>query len=193
MDNQTQKITDESLVKMAQSGDRSALEQLCVRYGEVVRSKARRFFLIGGETEDLVQEGMLGLCAAVIDYKDGDKSLSFKNFAHLCISRRIADALRASASKKNLPLNNYVPLMVAAGEALEIDPEEGLIRSEGRVELQEKMRTVLSEMELEIMMLYIDGMSTADICEKTGKTNKSIDNALQRSKKKLQKLYTEQR
>ena len=133
------------------------------------------------------------MISAVFDYKESEKSLSFKNFAHLCISRKIADALRASASKKNSPLNNYVSLFVVDNEALDIDPEEGLIQSESRLELEEKMRSVLSEFELEIIMLYVDGMTTADICEKTGKTSKSVDNALQRSKKKLQKLYTQQR
>ena len=188
-----QRTPDEVLVQKAQSGDKQAMEILFFRYGGVIRSKARGFFLAGGETEDLVQEGMMGLYEAVSDYRQGEKSMSFKNFAHLCISRKIIDAVKSSARKKNIPLNNYVSLFSIDWEEPEKDPEEELILSENRRELMQKISGALSDFEFKITIMYIDGMTTSEICAGTGKDCKSVDNALQRSKKKLQKLFLEQR
>lgn len=102
---------DDALVSLAQSGDKQATEELLLKYAGLVRGRARGFFLIGGETEDLIQEGMVGLYHAVGEYRpDREDGMSFKNFAYLCVSRRIIDAVKASARKKNVPLNNYVSL-----------------------------------------------------------------------------------
>lgn len=193
METQTQKIPDETLVQQAQAGDKQAMEILFFRYGGVIRSKARGFFLAGGETEDLVQEGMMGLYEAVSDYKKSEKSLSFKNFAYLCISRKIIDAVKASARKKNIPLNNYVSLFSIDWELPERDPEEELLLSESRREFMQKISGVLSDFEFKVLIMYVDGMTTTEICQGTGKDGKSVDNALQRSKKKLQKLFKTQR
>ena len=183
-----QKPSDELLLSKAQQGDNQAVEELLLRYSGVVRGRARGFFLVGGETEDLIQEGMIGLYKAIGDYKIGETSLSFKNFAHLCISRRIIDAVKASARKKNVPLNNYVSLFSADYESLDLSPEDELIQSESRKEFMQKMSKELSDFEFRIIVMYMDGMSCMEICNATGKNEKSVDNAIQRSKKKLQKL-----
>ncbi len=183
-----QKPSDEHLLSKAQLGDNQAVEELLLRYSGVVRGRARGFFLVGGETEDLIQEGMIGLYKAIGDYKIGETSLSFKNFAHLCISRRIIDAVKASARKKNVPLNNYVSLFSADYESLDLSPEDEVIQSESRKEFMQKMSKELSDFEFRIIVMYMDGMSCMEICAATGKNEKSVDNAIQRSKKKLQKL-----
>ena len=187
-DLQQTKPTDEQLVAKAQSGDNQATEELLLRYSDVVRGRARGFFLLGGETEDLIQEGMIGLYKAIGDYKMGDESLSFKNFAHLCVSRRLIDAVKASARKKNVPLNNYVSLFSGEYEYVGQNPEEEIIQSESRKEFMQKMSKELSDFEFRVTVMYMDGMSCLEICQSTGKSEKSVDNAIQRSKKKLQKL-----
>lgn len=187
MDN-PEKLTDERLVALAQSGDGQATEEILRRYTLAVRGKARGFFLAGGETEDLIQEGMMGLCRAITDYK-ADKANGFKSFAYLCITRRIIDAVKTSARKKNVPLNDYVSISNER-ETSAFSPEEELINSENRREFMQKMSKTLSDAEFKITVMYMDGMSCAEICEATGKDAKSVDNAIQRSKKKLQKLLS---
>ncbi len=181
-------VTDEQLVEKSQAGDNQATEELLLRYSDVVRGRARGFFLLGGETEDLIQEGMIGLYKAIGDYKIGEASLSFKNFAHLCVSRRLIDAVKASARKKNVPLNNYVSLFSVEYEDMAGNPEDELIRSESRKEFMQEMSKELSDFEFRVIVMYMDGMSCLEICQSTGKSEKSVDNAIQRSKKKLQKL-----
>ena len=182
------KRTDEELVARSQKGDKQATEELLLRHSGLVRSCARGFFLVGGETEDLIQEGMIGLYRAVEDYKSG--GLSFKNFAYLCVSRRIIDAVKISASKKNEPLNRSVSdanmTIVTDG----IDPDERMILNDDRREFQQVMSRVLSDFEFKITVMYMDGMSCTEICEATGKSAKSVDNAIQRSKRKLQQYLT---
>lgn len=187
MDN-PEKLTDERLVALAQSGDGQATEEILRRYTLAVRGKARGFFLAGGETEDLIQEGMMGLCRAITDYK-ADKANGFKSFAYLCITRRIIDAVKTSARKKNVPLNDYVSIS-NEWETSAFSPEEELINRENRREFMQKMSKTLSDAEFKITVMYMDGMSCAEICEATGKDAKSVDNAIQRSKKKLQKLLS---
>lgn len=181
--------SDETLAKYAQQGDDGATEALLLRYKNAVRARARQFFLAGGETDDLVQEGMVGLYLAVRDY-DPNSGKSFKNFAYLCVTRRIFDALRSSFRKKSGPLNESVPLddlSLTGGE----NPEEFVIDSETRAEFRVRLMRELSDFEFRIMTMYLEGMSYAQICEATGKDFKSVDNALSRSKKKLQKAYRE--
>ena len=181
--------TDESLVERAQAGDKQATEELLSRYAGLVRGRARGFFLVGGETEDLIQEGMIGLYRAVSEYRvDREGGMSFKNFAYLCVSRRIIDAVKASARKKNVPLNNYVSLFQSEWEMPVSSPEDEVIRGEDRREFLQKMSKELSDFEFRVTVMYLDGLSCAEICEATGKEEKSVDNAIQRSKKKLQKL-----
>ena len=181
--------TDESLVERAQAGDKQATEELLSRYAGLVRGRARGFILVGGETEDLIQEGMIGLYRAVSEYRvDREGGMSFKNFAYLCVSRRIIDAVKASARKKNVPLNNYVSLFQSEWEMPVSSPEDEVIRGEDRREFLQKMSKELSDFEFRVTVMYMDGLSCAEICEATGKEEKSVDNAIQRSKKKLQKL-----
>lgn len=175
------KMTDEALVLLAQAGDQSAIEELFRRHSGLVRSCARRYFLIGGETEDLIQEGMIGLYRAIGSY-DGKREgcSSFKNFAYLCISRQILDAVK-KASKMGAEGHSLNGGMAETG----LSPEELLILSDEQKEFRQKMSRVLSDFEFKVMTMYMDGMTCAEICEATGKSPKSVDNALQRSKRKL--------
>ncbi len=186
------KITDEQLVLHAQSGDKRAEEELLLRYLNPVRSQARRFFLVGGETEDLIQEGMIGLYQAIGSYR-ADEGGKFGTFANLCVYRRIVDAVKASARKKNEPLNAGVSLTDEESRVAAPDPEELMILRDDRRELDRKMSRALSDFEFRIFIMYIDGMTSSEICESTGKAFKSVDNAIQRSKRKLQKLLEEER
>jgi RNA polymerase sporulation-specific sigma factor len=182
--------SDEELVTLAQNGDNQAMEELLRRHAGIVRSSARGFFLPGGETEDLIQEGMIGLYQAIGDYQIQEKSSSFKNFAYLCVSRKIIDAVKSAARKKNEPLNAGVFLGDSEWMRNEphLSPEELLIISDERRELKQKMSRVLSDFEFKITTMYVDGMTCAEICEATGKSAKSVDNAIQRSKRKLEQL-----
>ncbi|MBQ8374677.1 MAG: sigma-70 family RNA polymerase sigma factor [Clostridia bacterium] len=180
--------TDEALVKRAQSGDKAAMEELLVRYGDTVRRRARGFFLAGGETEDLIQEGMIGLYNAIGDYSPEENGAQFKSFAFLCITRRMIDAVKSSARLKNVPLNNYVSIFDSDWDLFDDSPEEKMIMLEDRREFIQKMNRALSDFEFRIIVMYMEGMSCAEICAVTGRTEKSVDNAIQRSKKKLQNL-----
>jgi RNA polymerase sporulation-specific sigma factor len=185
---------DEELVQLSQNGDKQATDELLRRYSGLVRGCARGFFVVGGETEDLIQEGMIGLYHAITDFQKKEDGRSFKNFAYLCVSRKIIDAVKISSSKKNAPLNTGVSMqeeedMAASG----LSPEDMLILSDDRRELKQKMSRVLSDFEFKIMTMYMDGMRCAEICEATGKSTKSVDNAIQRSKKKLQALFEDKK
>ncbi len=181
---------DEVLVSLAQSGDGKATEILLRRYLNTVRARARRFFLIGGETDDLVQEGMIGLYAAIGDYRP-DMGKSFKNFAYLCVTRHILDAVKSSCRRKNSPLNQSMSLFdpVLSEFPEEETPEDFLLEGEQRTEFRMKLLKELSDLEFRVLAMYLEGMSYARICEATGKDMKSVDNALVRAKKKLQKIY----
>ncbi len=182
---------DEALVKRAQAGDGDATEVLLRRYMNAVRARARRFFLVGGETDDLVQEGMIGLYSAIVSFQES-AGKSFKNFAYLCVTRHILDAVKGMSRRKNGPLNNSVSLFDPdlsefAGEET---PEDFLLLGESRTELKLKLLKELSDFEFRVVTMYLGGMSYARICEATGKDLKSVDNALARSKRKLQKAFS---
>ncbi len=183
---------DEALVGRAQQGDAEATEQLLRRYAGTVRAHARRFFLAGGETDDLVQEGMIGLYAAVRGYRP-EEGKSFKNFAYLCVRRHILDAVKRSARRKNGPLNESVSLFdpTLGDRAEEGSPEDMVLEGEAQREFRRRLLKELSDFEFRVVTMYLEGMSYAEICEATGKSVKSIDNALSRAKKKLQSVYTE--
>lgn len=183
-----EKKTDEELVELSQNGDKQAMEELLLRHSGLVRGCARGFFLAGGETEDLIQEGMIGLYRAIGDYKKKEDGRNFKNFAYLCVSRRIIDAVKASARKKNVPIGKCVPIVEADWAATELSPEDLLVMQDDKREFRQKMSRALSDFEFKVTSMYMDGMSSSEICEATGKGEKSVDNAIQRSKRKLQEL-----
>ena len=183
------KKSDKELVFLSKDGDKRATEELLLRYVGLVRGIARGFFLIGGETEDLIQEGMIGLYNAIADYKE-DVGKSFKNFAHLCVTRRIIDAVKSSGRVKNAPLNDGVSMEMEDEWAdASLSPEDLLIISDDRREFRQKMSGVLSDFEFKVTTMYMDGASYVEICEATGKREKSVENAIQRSKKKLQNVF----
>ncbi|MFC0089479.1 RNA polymerase sporulation sigma factor SigH [Allobacillus sp. GCM10007491] len=190
---------DERLVELVQQGDGQALNQLILKYKGFVRGKARTYFLIGADREDIIQEGMIGLYKAIRDYRP-DKLSSFKMFAELCVTRQIITAIKTATRQKHIPLNSYVSLDkpiydeesdrtlidVIAEDELG-DPEKLLINREKNGDMEIKMREVLSELEQEVLNLYLDGCSYQEISLKLNRHVKSIDNALQRVKRKLER------
>ncbi|WP_219834346.1 RNA polymerase sporulation sigma factor SigH [Paenibacillus sp. R14(2021)] len=191
--------TDEDIVEMVRDGDGEALEYLINKYKNFVRAKARSYFLIGADREDIVQEGMIGLYKAIRDFK-GDKLASFKAFAELCITRQIITAIKTATRQKHIPLNSYVSLDkpiydedsdrtlldVICGTRVS-DPEELIINQEEFVGLEDKMSEILSDLERKVLMLYLDGRSYQEIAVDLDRHVKSIDNALQRVKRKLER------
>nr|WP_051074228.1 RNA polymerase sporulation sigma factor SigH [Effusibacillus pohliae] len=192
-------LSDEDLVEFVREGDDEALEHLIHRYKNFVKAKARSYFLIGADREDIVQEGMIGLYKAVRDYRD-DKLTSFKAFAELCITRQIITAIKTATRQKHIPLNSYVSLDkpiydedsdrtlldVIVGSRVS-DPEELLINQEEFVDIEAKMGEILSDLERKVLMLYLDGRSYQEIAVDLKRHVKSIDNALQRVKRKLER------
>ena len=164
-----------------------AVEQILNGYKNLVRSFARRYILPDGYTEDLIQEGMIGLYNAIGDF-DETKGMSFKNFACLCVKRKIADGVKRYTAKKNTLLSTAVEFTGA--EVSLLDPEEELLSSEREDELLLLMGKILSDFEFRVFTLYIEGLSVGEICETVAKDGKSVDNAVQRSKKKLQKYLS---
>ncbi len=174
--------SDEELAAIAQAGGEGAEEELLNRYKSAVRARARKFFLTGGETEDLAQEGMIGLVSAIRDFRaDGGKS--FKNFAYLCVSRRIYSALRAAG--RTPEYDDLDPDSVSEGAT----PEDFVLAGESLAEFRTKLTGTLSDFEFRVVSLWLDGMSYAAIAQATGKDLKAVDNALSRSRKKLQTAF----
>lgn len=191
--------TDEDLVDEVREGNSEALEHLINKYKNFVRAKARSYFLIGADKEDIVQEGMIGLYKSIRDFK-GDKLASFKAFAELCITRQIITAIKTATRQKHIPLNSYIPLdKPIYGEdsdrtLLDIicssrvtDPEELIINQEEFSGLEDKMGEILSDLERRVLMLYLEGRSYQEIAVDLDRHVKSIDNALQRVKRKLER------
>ncbi len=176
---------DEVLVARAQGGDSAAAEELMHRYKDRVLACARRYFLAGAEVDDLVQEGMIGLYKAIGSYSPA-AGRKFKNFAYLCVTRRIVDVLRAEGRRREDALDD--PDSLEGGDT----PEDFLLDGESLAEFREKLLKVLSDFEYRVVTLYLDGLKYAQICEATGKPLKSVDNALARAKRKLASTYTEQ-
>ncbi|WP_424769139.1 RNA polymerase sporulation sigma factor SigH [Paenibacillus sp. sgz302251] len=191
--------TDEDIVEAVRNGDSIALEYLINKYKNFVRAKARSYFLIGADREDIVQEGMIGLFKAIRDF-NGDKLASFKAFAELCITRQIITAIKTATRQKHIPLNSYVSLDkpiydedsdrtlldVICGTRVS-DPEELIINQEEFSGLEDKMSEILSDLERKVLMLYLDGRSYQEIAVDLDRHVKSIDNALQRVKRKLER------
>lgn len=189
------KLSDEEVVGIAQTGDEDALNHIIARYRNYVYSKANTYFLVGAEREDVAQEGLIGLYKAVKEF-DASCGSTFKQFAALCISRQIITAIKTATRKKHMPLNSYVSLDDAddgyeaedGSLAAECEnPETIIIDREALGSIERKINRVLSKMELQVFMYYIEGMSYDDIAAMLAKPVKSVDNALQRIKKKLLK------
>ena len=177
--------SEEELVALFQSGDKYAGEELLVRYKNRVLATARRFFLYGGDAEDLVQEGMCGLYSAMMSF-EGDSG--FSAYAYACIRNRILDAVKKSENGKNSALNGCDYINDSELPAEEYSPEDKLIYSETAEEFTEIMKKVLSPFEYSAMRMYIDGEAMAEIARSTGKTYKQTDNALARAKNKLRRV-----
>lgn len=196
-------VADEEAVDQAQQGDTMAVDYLLYKYKNFVRSKARSYFLIGADHEDIVQEGMIGLFKAIRDYQ-AERLSSFRAFAELCITRQIITAIKTATRQKHVPLNSYISLnkpiydeesdrtlmdVIVEGRAQ--NPEELIIGQEDLVSIRDKVDQVLSGLEQDVLNAYLDGKSYQEIADKLGRHVKSIDNALQRVKRKLEKFLQE--
>ncbi|GAA0323160.1 RNA polymerase sporulation sigma factor SigH [Bacillus carboniphilus] len=192
-------LEDEEIVDLVHQGESEALDYLIQKYRNFVRAKARSYFLIGATKEDIVQEGMIGLYKAIRDFKE-DKLTSFKAFAELCITRQIITAIKTATRQKHIPLNSYVSLdkpiydeesdrtlMDVISGAKIMDPEELIISQEEFDNIEVKMSEILSDLERKVLSLYLDGQSYQEISEELNRHVKSIDNALQRVKRKLER------
>ncbi|AZB41237.1 RNA polymerase sporulation sigma factor SigH [Bacillus sp. FJAT-42376] len=192
-------LDDEQIVELVHNGDSDALDYLITKYRNFVRAKARSYFLIGADREDIVQEGMIGLYKAIRDFRE-DKLTSFKAFAELCITRQIITAIKTATRQKHIPLNSYVSLdkpiyddesdrtlMDVISGAKIMDPEELFINQEEFDDIEVKMAELLSDLERKVLSLYLDGRSYQEISEELNRHVKSIDNALQRVKRKLER------
>lgn len=195
--------TDEELALLAQQGDDAALEYLLNKYKNFVRSKARSYFLIGADHEDIVQEGMIGLYKAIRDFKP-EKLSSFRAFAELCITRQIITAIKTATRQKHIPLNSYVSLnkpiyddesdrtlLDVITEGRVANPEDMLISQEDVGLIEDKIGQMLSSLEREVLSAYLDGKSYQEIAQELDRHVRSIDNALQRVKRKLEKFLAE--
>ncbi|MBO5115258.1 MAG: RNA polymerase sporulation sigma factor SigH [Peptococcaceae bacterium] len=197
-------LTDEEIVSLAKDGDTAALEFLIGKYKNFVRSKARTYFLIGADREDIIQEGMIGLYKAIRDYRY-DKQASFHSFAEICVTRQIITAIKTATRQKHMPLNSYVSLnkpvyeeesertlsdVITQGKAG--NPEDLFIDQEDFLDIESTMQRILSPLEQDVVNLYLEGKSYVEIAQQLGRHVKSVDNALQRVKRKLEQ-YLESR
>ena len=200
---QNNQIADEQLLLQIKGGDGVALDQLINKYKNFVRAKAKTYFLVGADKEDIVQEGMIGLFKAIRDFKD-DKLVSFKSFAEICVTRQIITAIKTATRQKHMPLNSYVslnkPVFEDDGERTLMetinhdtvsDPEMLFISKEELNRIEGKINEILSPLELEVLHFYLQGKSYQQIAGILNKEVKSIDNALQRVKKKIEKFLVE--
>lgn len=196
-------MLDEEVIDETRLGNSRALEYLIDKYKGFVRAKARTYFLIGADREDIIQEGMIGLYKAIRDFRE-DKLSSFRAFAELCITRQIITAIKTATRQKHIPLNSYISLnkpifddesdrtlMDIISEDTVNDPEEMVINREEFSGIEEKMGEILSGLECEVLSLYLEGKSYQEIACELDRHVKSIDNALQRVKRKLEKYLEE--
>jgi len=193
-------MSDEEIVLDAKDNNNTiALDYLINKYRNFVRAKARSYFLIGADREDIIQEGMIGLYKAIRDFRT-DKLSSFRAFAELCVTRQIITAIKTATRQKHIPLNSYVSLNkpiydedsdrtlldVLSGSKIS-DPEDLVISREEFIDIEEKMGEILSDLEWKVLMAYLDGKSYQEIAVELARHVKSIDNALQRVKRKLER------
>ena len=196
-------MTDEQVVVLAQETDGPALEYLLNKYKNFVRTKARSYFLIGADHEDIVQEGMIGLYKAIRDYK-AERLSSFRAFAELCVTRQIITAIKTATRQKHIPLNSYIslnkPIYEEDSDRTLLDviteegisnPEEMIIDREDLSVIEGKIGQMLSDLEKDVLVRYMEGKSYVEIADEMHRHVKSIDNALQRIKRKLLKYLEE--
>ena len=192
-------MLDEDLVASAKSGDDQASEYLINKYRNFVRVKAKAYFLIGADREDIIQEGMIGLYKAIRDFR-ADKLSSFRAFAELCITRQIITAIKTATRQKHIPLNSYISLnkpiydedsdrtLLDVISSIKVsDPEELVINQEASATMRERIRKNLSELECKVLTAYLEGKSYQEMANELNRHVKSIDNALQRVKRKLER------
>lgn len=192
-------LEDEEIVLLGRKGDKDSTDYLIHKYKNLVKLKARAYFLIGADREDVVQEGMIGLYKAIRDYQS-DKAMAFKTFAELCVTRQMITAVKNATRQKHIPLNSYISLnrkfydedseracIELTSEETISDPEQLLIKKEEFNGIENKMGEILSSFEWEVLSLYLNGKSYTEIAKQVKKPIKSIDNALQRVKKKVEK------
>ncbi len=190
-------LSEDRLIELVQQGDNEAGSEISLRYRPLIKKCTRPFFLIGGDEEDLIQEGMMGLVTSMQTYSP-DRQCSFKSYAELCIKRRILSAIKAANRQKHMPLNNRLSLdeiysddedtiTIIADDRYSLSPEQQIIREEEIQRLRALAQSLLSSYEKKVLDLYLEGLSYDEIAERTGKRAKSVDSALQRIKKKLAK------
>ncbi|HHV95229.1 MAG TPA: RNA polymerase sporulation sigma factor SigH [Clostridiaceae bacterium] len=199
-------VDDEKIVLSAKAGNEKALNYIINKYKSYVRAKTKTYFLIGADKEDIFQEGMIGLYKAIRDYKE-DKLTSFKAFADVCITRQIITAVKTATRQKHIPLNSYISLnkplyeddaertlidIIGSSDKIS-DPEEMMITREEIAAMEDKLNKVLSKLELNVLTLYLEGKSYQEVAEEMNRHVKSIDNALQRVKRKLEKYFYEEK
>ena len=196
--------SDEELIVRYRDGDTDAMDFIFERYKHLVRKKAKAMFLAGGDNDDLIQEGMIGLYKAIRDYNT-DREASFATFASMCINRQMITAVAASNRNKNMPLNTYVSYDMPAGgdedsdmrlvdilqSQTELNPEKLLIDKEHNRDLKSRLKEVLSTFEQQVLTYYLEGMDYTAIAKKMQKPPKSVDNALQRIRSKAARLTLE--
>lgn len=188
-------MSDEQLQALARAGQSGSEDALAERYVRLVRCCARPYFLNGGDSEDLIQEGMLGLLYAIREY-DPDKGASFRTYAETCIRSRIQSAIRSAARKKHAPLNDGIPLddvlsdesQSLGARLIQRSPEEQVLARETENELISASARCLSKFEARILSLYLEGLSYQEMAAASGRDVKSVDNAVQRIRKKLANL-----
>lgn len=188
------RCTDEELLIRLRDGESGITDHIMNKYKNLVRSKAKSMYILGADSEDLIQEGMIGLFKAIRDYRT-DKDTSFYHFAELCVTRQMYTAVEASRRKKHTPLNTYVPLdaggegqddiLLSIGQPGTLDPETLFISQENVRQLLKQVNERLSRMERQVLALYLEGMNYHQIADYMGKSPKSIDNALQRIRSKI--------
>lgn len=183
-----EQMSDEALCTALQNGTSAAGDILAHRYRKLVRCCAHPYFLAGGDSEDLLQEGMFGLIKAMREFR-ADREASFQTFAEVCIRSRLCSVIRASRAGKHSPLNESVPLnaflLDAQPQYSQLNPEDLLIDREKAAALLNQVRSQLSELEVRVLDLYLDGCSCGEIAATVGKSYKSVDNAVQRIRRKI--------
>ena len=193
LDKEYSKLTDEELIRKYRDGDQAILNFICEKYKPLVLKNSKKYFLVGGENEDLIQEGMIGLFSAIGDY-DISSDVTFFHFAQMCIDRQMIKAIEASNRKKHSPLNAYVSLYDEDGAEREEpafttdDPAEIVIEAEENLDLIDRLKKALSPMEKQVFELYMQDYDYREIAVKLGKTEKSVDNTLTRIKSKAKEL-----
>ncbi len=182
------KFSDEELICRLRAGEDAIEEYLLEKYKPFVKSKSRVLFLVGGDREDLIQEGMIGLFKAIRDF-DPDNGAYFAAFARLCVERQIYTAIEAAGRLKNAPLNAYISLSEESETLMDEGIEDAVIEKTSYQQMHKDILKVLSPMERQVLTLYLEGKDYTEIAEFLGKSDKSIDNALQRIKNKYRKIH----